>query len=490
MRSLSIVPPSGISGFNALSHLDQRLANNGNQWSIEPPNLNIAVANGYVLEGVNDAVQVYTVSGTPALPVVLSSNEFFGLAPTIDRTTGVNGVYLTDMRVYYDQGISRWFVVQRSQDNDIYGSLLARSHLYIAVSTTSDPTGQYNIYVMDTTNATHPGCPCVPDFPQIGSDQYGFHIAWNEFTPSEYPSFVDAAILTISKASLASGAMTPPAFQFLIPATTGYEFAIQPATTPPGASTFLGNGGVEYFVSTFWQFSYGSQVALWAMYNTSSLATPAPNPGLTRITVPTLDYTDPFYVVTQRSGPIPYGASQGYTQPPPMDPGDSRVQSLSYASGRLFLTWGTGLNDESGRAVVGGAYAVISPAYRGGILNAAVINQGYLFVNNNHLLCPAMAVNAQGRGAIAVTLVGPDWYPSAALIPFDTFSTASTLQVAAAGTLPDDGFTGYDYGLARWGDYNTAVAAADGSVWMGVEYIGNYPRSEFANWNTYVMRKP
>ena len=26
---------------------------------------------------------------------------------------------------------------------------------------------------MDTTDALHPGCPCVPDYPQIGADQYG-----------------------------------------------------------------------------------------------------------------------------------------------------------------------------------------------------------------------------------------------------------------------------------------------------------------------------
>ena len=328
-----------------------RLAYGGNQFSIEPPNQSIAVGNGYILEGVNDAVQIYDASGSPKLPVVIASNQLFGLAPAIDRTTGAYGVYLTDMRVYYDQSINRWFVVQRSVDEDVFGNQLNQSHLYVAVSQTGDPTEDYNIYFMDTTNANHSGCPCVDDYPQIGSDQYGFHIAWNEFTTSSFPQFIDAAILTVSKANLASGVAQPNAFQFLLAPTTGFEFAIQPATTPPGAANYLANGGVEYFVSSYFRGS-GNQVALWAMNNTSSLATPNPNPTLTRITVPTLTYTFP-NVAAQPAGPTPYGSSLG--EPLEfLDGGDTRVQSLSYASAKLFFTLPTGLLDRMGTLWSGG----------------------------------------------------------------------------------------------------------------------------------------
>ena len=146
--------------------------------------------------------------------------------------------------------------------------------------------------------------------------------------------------------------------------------------------------------------------------------------------------------------------------------------------------------------MVGGAYIVLSPTYRGGVLSAQILNQGYLVVNGNHLLRPAIAVNPQGTGAIAVTLVGSagNYYPSAAFIPFQTFSTPTTLQIAAPGAFPEDGFTGYPIGngdgVARWGDYNTAVATSDGSIWMVVQYIGNYPRTTYANWNTYIIQQP
>jgi hypothetical protein len=487
-KSLAISTSATSSGFNALSQMDQRLADSGNQFSIEPPNLNIAVANGYVLEGVNDAIQVYSVSGSPSLPLALSSNQFFGLGHAINRATGANGVYLTDMRVYYDSTISRFIVVQRSQDEDIFGNPLGRSHLYMGVSKTTDPTGDYNIYVMETTNASHAGCPCVDDYPQIGSDQYGFHIAWNEFNAFGL-YFVDASILSLSKASLAAGTSQPTAVQFLLQFATHYETSIQPATTPPGASNFLANGGLEYFVST--TGSLGGGVSLWAMTNTSSLATASPTLTLLQIIIPTLGYSLP-NLAAQREGTRPYGSSLFPPGALPfLDPGDTRVQSLSYASGRLFLTMQTAVTDEGGHSVDGGAYIVLSPTYRSGVLAASVLSQGYLFVNGVNLLRPSLAVNAQGRGAIVATLVGSQWYPSAAYIPIDNLTTPLTLQVAGQGTLPEDGFTGYPagggLGVARWGDYNSAVAASDGSVWLGAQYIGNFPRTQFANWNTYVI---
>jgi hypothetical protein len=493
MNSLTVVPPAISGGFNALSHLDQRNANNGNQFSIEPPNPSIAAANGYVLEGVNDAIEIYTYSGTPALPTVLSANQLFGLAPALNRATGVEGVYLTDMRVFFDSTYSRWYVIQRSQDSDVFGNPLNGSHLYIAVSQTDDPRANYNIYLMDTTNRFHPGCPCIDDYPQIGADQYGLHIAWNEYNAPSL-QFLDAAILTLSKAAFASGASAPTAVLFTVPYVTGFEFAIQPSTTPPGAANFLANGGVEYFVSSSHMFGMVSQVALWAMYNTSAIGTlgpTAPPPiTLTQIRVSTLPYEVPD-VAQQRPGLTPLGTSLGNPLEF-LDGGDPRVQSLSYAGGSLYLTLATGVNDQNGNWVVGGAYIVLSPTFRGGVLSAKVLNQGYLLVNNNHLLRPEIAVNAQGVGAIAVTLVGVNWYPSAALIPFaGATSTPTTIQVAAAGTLPEDGFTGYvaegGDGVARWGDYNSATVANDGTIWMAVEYIGTYPRTVAANWNTFVI---
>jgi hypothetical protein len=478
------------TGFNGLTHYDQRQANNGNQFSIEPPSPSIATGNGYVLQGVNDAIQVYTTSGAPVLPAVLASNQVFGLAPAIDRSTGVNGVYLTDMRVFYDHGIDRWFIVQRSQDNDVYGNPLKKSHLYMAVSQTGDPAGTYSIYRMDTTHASNMQCPCIADYPQLGADQYGFYISANEYN-AFYLTFVDATIWAVSKASLAAGASQPTAYQFVIPRSTGLEFAIQPATTPPGASYFVGNNGVEYFASTLASGTGDSGLGVWAMTNTASLATSTPSPTLLQSTVPIVSYYAPD-AAPQRPGPLPYGATKTGVLPL-IDGGDTRTQSAVYAGGRLYVTLATQVLDSSGKAVTGAAYAILSPTVRAGVLSAFVLRQGYLAVNGNHLLRPTVAVGWRGRGAIAFTLVGRDYYPSAAFVPIDLTATGTTVQVAAGGVGPEDGFTGYRNDgaplpeIARWGDYSTAVAANDGSIWMIAEYIPNAPRTPLANWGTFII---
>lgn len=493
MPSLNVAPATGILGFNGLSHYDQRQANNGNQLSIEPPSPSIAVANGFVLQGVNNAVQVYTASGSPLLPRVVTTNELFGLAPNINRTTNVRGPFLTDMRVFYDQGVNRWFILQRGLDNNAAGTGLNTSHLYLAVSQTGDPTGVYTLYLMDTTNAQNSGCPCLADYPQVGSDQYGFYISANEFD-TRFNQFVDAQILAISKASLAAGANAPGAVRFLMRRLTNFEFAIQPATTPPGGSFFVGNNGVEYFVSSNGYSSIDNRLAIWAMSNTASLDTASPNPSLAQILTPTLTYSSQD-VATQRPGPLPYGSTlipSGVLAF--LDGGDTRVLSVSYAGGRLFVSLGTQVVDENNKRLSGGAYMILSPTLRSGVLGTSALRQGYLLVKGNHLLRPAIAVNPQGKGAIAFTLVGPDYYPSGAFVPIDTLSTGSTVQVSAPGVLPEDGFTGYPdngfqlAGVARWGDYSGAVATSDGSIWMTTQYIPNGPRTELANWGTFLTR--
>jgi hypothetical protein len=117
------------------------------------------------------------------------------------------------------------------------------------------------------------------------------------------------------------------------------------------------------------------------------------------------------------------------------------------------------------------------------------LRQGYLLVQKNHLLRPAIAVTAQGRGAINMTLVGPGYFPSAVFLPINTYTTGSSVQVVSAGAGPEDGFTGYSpCCIARWGDYNSAAAASDGSIWMTTEFIPNAPRTQKANWGTFITQ--
>src|SRR5258708_32462522 len=95
------------------------------------------------------------------------------------------------------------------------------------------------------------------------------------------------------------------------------------------------------------------------------------------------------------------------------------------------------------------------------------------------------------------TLVGPDFYPSAAYTVIGA-AGAGDVHILGAGAGPEDGFTGYTaFGgtrTARGGDYSAGVAAADGSIWTGVELIPGPTRTIKTKWGTFschvVPRRP
>src|SRR5256886_1555754 len=112
LASLPETPESSFRGFIGLTHLDQRLyAGGGNQFSTEPPDQGLAVGNGFVLEGVNAAINVYDTNGIVQLPRPVSLDELFGLPPAINRTTGEFGVFAGDVSCLFDPDTQRWFVM-------------------------------------------------------------------------------------------------------------------------------------------------------------------------------------------------------------------------------------------------------------------------------------------------------------------------------------------------------------------------------------------
>ena len=67
--------PEVALGFQALNHRDQRLADGGNQFSIEPPDQGLCVGNGYIVEAINSVLQVWStggvaLTGVPPEPVL------------------------------------------------------------------------------------------------------------------------------------------------------------------------------------------------------------------------------------------------------------------------------------------------------------------------------------------------------------------------------------------------------------------------------------
>ena len=310
--------PSFVTGFQGLNIYDQRYARGGNQFTVEPPDQGLCVGNGYVVEMVNDVMNVYNSSGASVLPDntatnivggfprnvehAVDLNSFFGYGPALDRAHGnIRGEFVTDPSCLYDPQTGRWFAVVLTLDPQVggpcQGVYSCTNHIDVAVSKTGDPTvaGGWNIYRVDVTDdGTNAGgrnpCPCLGDYPHIGADANGFYVTTNSY-PWHTNGFDGAQIYAFSKADLAAGAMTVR-MQHLdtfgmvaAPSDAGSTqpgFTVWPAQSPEGQFP-KANGGTEYFLSSNAADEathpvagsggdYESdQIVEWSLTNTSSL---------------------------------------------------------------------------------------------------------------------------------------------------------------------------------------------------------------------------
>jgi hypothetical protein len=333
-RSLSTGPGNGVSvnsgkkaksnptfnfGFEGLNHYQQRYSRGGNQFSVEPPDQGMCAGNGYVLEAVNDVLNVFSAStGASVLPdntaanIVGGSprnvnhavdlNSFYGYGPAINRTTGVRAQFVTDPSCLYDAATQRFFVVVLTLDVvPTTGAFTRVNHLDIAVSQTSNPTGGWNIYKTDVTNdgtdtgGVNPG-PYLGDYPHIGADANGFYVTTNAY-PWCCDGFSGAQIYAYSKAQLAAGAASvtmehiDTSGMVNAPSDAGSTqpgFTVWPAQSPGTSSFETANGGTEYFLSSNAADEAqkpksgaagtrtSNQLVVWTLANTASLNTGSP----------------------------------------------------------------------------------------------------------------------------------------------------------------------------------------------------------------------
>jgi hypothetical protein len=511
--------PELTRSFDGMNHRDQRLANGGNQFSLEPPDQGLCVGNGYVVEAINSVIRVWNTSGSP-LTGVVALNPFFGYAPAINRTTGALGPDVIDPVCYYDPDNNRFVVaITTLQHVGTTGDFNGKNTIDLAVSNTGDPTGTWTIYHVPAQNdgtdgtpnhgctldGTNPG-PCFQDYPHIGADKYGVYISTNEYDLFG-PAFNAAQIFAFSKVQLAAH---PAIINVTLVENLNVDgspgFTVWPATSPVGQYSNEANG-TEYFLSTI--AGDGSEtgnptgtarrIGLWALTNTSSLDSGSPALDWTSRLVNSETYVFP-PKSDQKPGNIPLGQCiNDTTLVTPFGPGcwqilffppepahdevestpdsnDTRMQQTWYVNGILWGAADTAVK-VGGELKAGIAWFAVDPKINGaGKVQGQVKMQGYLALANNNLNYPAIALNASGQGVIAFTVMGEDHYPSAAYATIDANGTVGPIHIAAEGLGPADGFTSYkafvgDPPRTRWGDYGAAVTDGN-TLWIASEYIG------------------
>ncbi len=102
--------PKLLRSFQGLDHYDSRFANNGNQFSGEPPDQGLCVGKGAVVETVNNVIRVYNRRATRPRGAE-DLNTFLGYKPAIDRTTGKFGPNVFDVSCLFDPASKQFFFV-------------------------------------------------------------------------------------------------------------------------------------------------------------------------------------------------------------------------------------------------------------------------------------------------------------------------------------------------------------------------------------------
>jgi hypothetical protein len=520
--------PEFKSGFEGLNFYQQRYARGGNQFSVEPPDQGLCVGNGFVLEAVNQVLNIYNAAGQSVLPdntatnIVGGSprtvnhavdlNSFYGYLPAINRANGLRGQFVTDPSCLYDAATQRFFVVALTLEVvPTTGAFTTVNHIDIAVSQTSNPTLGWNIYRLDVTNdgtntgGVNPG-PYLGDYPHIGADANGFYITTNAY-PWCCNGFSGAQIYALSKAQLAAGAATvtmqhiDTSGQVNVPSdadSTQPGFTVWPAQSPGTGSFNTANGGTEYFLSSnaadeathpvagTGGNQTSNQIVLWTLTNTSSLNTPSPALSLSNKVLSVNQYAIPPKQRQPGSGTAPgTDTPQGFcindtTTPtiagigcwrllfgvePAHDEVVSRPDSNDTRMQQVMYANGKVWGALDSAVTVGGENRAGIAYYVVNPDAGTLVVQGLLGAAGQDFTYPAVGVTASGRGVIAFTHTGNTSYPSSAYAPIDA-----------------------KVGAGPWADVpGGSGAATDDGFTSYKSQVGNPPRTRWGDYSAAAV---
>jgi len=472
-------------------------------YNLEPPDPTLCAGQGFVVQVVNSQIQISN-GNLQHLTAPIPTEAFFG--DFVDA--------MFDPQCAFNHSTGRWYYTEAVSDFATF------SGVYIAVSTSSDPRGPWNIYFLDLTAFGGGGfCAvgfCLADQPTLGADQYTISISTNQFeVTGALPSggsFAGAAYILIDKVALALGSPFPNVVGFdlsNIPIFPDFIFGdCQAGVFGPGPCWYsvqgaesangrydTRNGGTQWAMSALDFFGAGdNRIAVWQFTNTQSIGAFIPDisgalgiadlghttysqPPLSAqpqtVTGPNTANGNPLGDFLVLAGICPAGnPPAGCSNPGPIDSGDDRMRDTmmtTLANGSRVM-WG-GLGTETGgRAGI----MVFGISLGGSISTTSLARQWTIHNPSNDLQFPAVSIMDSGLALAAYSVSGSLTRPSAAYSVFNTSMAPAAIQIANQGQGLQDGFTQYDVFTPsyrpRWGDYSGAVTMGN-SIYFSSEYI-------------------
>jgi len=408
-----------------------------------PPDTNLAVGPGHVLEIVNTDFAIFNKSGS----------TIYGPVPINTLWSGFGGNCQADNDgdpiAKYDSIANRWVISQFAITSPNPDFLQC-----VAVSQTGDPTGAYYRYSFSYGNQ-------FPDYPKMAVWPDAYYITFNMFN-SAGNSFLGGEACAYDRTSMLTGAAaTQQCFSLganyggLLP--SDFDGTRQP---PAGSPNYLVADG-----------AVSNQLAYWAFH------TDWANSANTTLTGPTTLATAAF--TSPCGGNVNACVPQSGTSQRLDTLGDRLMYRLAY---RNFGDHEALVVD---RSIAAGSSVGIRwyELRTGGGNSLGIVQQGTYAPDANYRWMGSIAQDSSGNIGLGYSVSSSSMHPqiryTGRLVgdPAGTMTQGEGTIIAGAGSQNGN--------LSRWGDYSTIAVdpADDCTFWYANEYI---PSNGSFNWRTRI----
>jgi hypothetical protein len=443
----SILPSFRVNGTLSTTATNSSVAsfvqfdglNQSNSGYVAPPDPQVAAGPNHVVEMVNTQVAVYTKQGAQVRSVTFAS--FF--------QTGADHTF--DPRVLFDSLSGRWFA---TLDDGTLGTVR------LAVSTTSDPTGAWNVY---TANKPKTYCPDQPRLGLSGDKVVITAIQFNYLQPSQPDvacfgaNFVGSQYWVLSKADLVSGATN--VHNITIGPTKSLAPGLHPVQT-------LSPSPVAYMIDILFSPPAPASFQIITLSGTP--------PDKVKNTTLIIGFPSNIQNVPANGSPEPPPFSGGTYYLDTFSEG-THVQSASWSNGVLWFAFNSGCTPAGDNQVRNCIhFDKVNTA------NLSILQDFDFGARMLYYFYPSLSIDVNGNLDVLYGYSNATTYPSLAMtgqgVNNPPNSLVSSLNVKT-GTAT--------WTLSRWGDYfGAGVDPSDPSlVWVVGEYMKQNPQGF---WSTLV----
>ncbi|MCG6551660.1 MAG: hypothetical protein L7F77_04985, partial [Candidatus Magnetominusculus sp. LBB02] len=428
----------------------------GNTSQAVPPDTMGAAGPTYLMSIVNGGVAYYN-KATGAVSGHITDTTFWS---SLGGGPGQPADGVFDPKVFYDQYLGRFIVVELAQ-----GSASYNSYILVGISNSSDPTGSWTLHAIraDLDNGTTPTTYWA-DFPQVGMDANNLYVNVNMFDGGG--SFHYIKMYSIPKTQLQSTASTITYTEFKN--NNNVDFTVQPCVT-------FGSGQQIYFV--------GEDYTGGGNHTDSPQSEAASSPSYLKLFTITNNAWTPLGDILVNSYPVvdslPGAPQLGMSQT--IATNDTRMLNAVCRGGYL---WATHTVSNAAAAKTEVAWYQIDPSKASLTLASAgaPVQEGRVSDTNMFYYFPSIAVNASGDAAIGFSGSSSTTYAGGyytARLSADSAGTTQTVAQLVAGAAPYYVTWSTDN---RWGDYSaTCVDPNDDTTFWTIQ---EYAKGS-ANWGTY-----